>query len=319
MSSPTPSGMCRSWPECIRTIQIFSVALALAAIASPTLAQRANAWVPSKGHGSMAIAYQHLYVRYHTLSDGTRQIPGTIRDRSVFLELDYGLTDRFALTMNGAYKSNRYRGTPHPHVDDDHGEHFIDDDRYHGGWADWNLGLRYQWRSDPWAITPYVSYGMPGRDYPTYAHSAVGTGQKRVELGINVGHRFGPPLQNLYFQGGYGYSFMEVVDQRRVNHSTLSLELGYFLTPSLTGRLTVVGQKTHNGLEFPQDYPPGVDPEQLFHHDQNLRNDFINIGAGLDYQLDERYVAFANIGRSVWGENTHLIDYAITVGISRGF
>ena len=82
---------------------------------------------------------------------------------------------------------------------------------------------------------------------------------------------------------------------------------------------TVVGQKTHNGLEFPQDYPPGVDPEQLFHHDQNLRNDFINIGAGLDYQLDERYVAFANIGRSVWGENTHLIDYAITVGISRGF
>jgi hypothetical protein len=318
MNTHTPTGMWRLCPGRVGPARILA-AITLAGFASPTLAQHANAWVPAKGHGEISIAYQHLYVRYHTGSHGQRAIPGTIRDRSVFLGLDYGLTDRVALTVGGAFKSNRYRGLPHPPVDDDHGEQFIDDGRYHAGWADWNVGLRYQWRSDPWAVTPYVSYGTPIRDYPTYAHGAVGTGQKRVELGLNVGHRFGPPLQNLYVQGGYGYSFMEVVDHRRVNHSTLSLELGYFVTPRLTARVTVVGQKTHNGLDFPDDYPPDVDSEQLFHHDQNLRNDFINVGAGVDWQINDRYVGFANVGRTVWGENTHLIDYAITVGISRGF
>lgn len=282
-------------------------------------AQHADAWVPSKGSGAVSIGYQHLYVRYHADSRGQRAVPGTIRDRSVFLALDYGLTDRLALNMGVAYKSNRYQGKPHPPVEDNHGEQFVDDGDYHSGWADWNVGLRYLWRSDPWAITPYVSFGTPIRDYPTYAHSAAGTGQQRAEIGVNVGHRFGPPMQNLYLQGGYGYSFMEVVDHRRVNHSTLSLELGYFLTPRLTGRFTVVGQKTHNGLDFPEDYPPGVDPEQQFHHDQNVRDDFINVGAGIDYHFNDRYTGFANAGRTVWGENTHLIDYAITIGISRAF
>jgi hypothetical protein len=305
---------------CKRSSRLLA-ALAMTAVVPLAHAQRADAWVPTKGHGAVSAAYQQLYVRYHALSDGTKNIPGTIRDRSVFLNVDYGLTDRLALDVGLAYKSNRYHGMPHPVLPDDHDhdEPFIDDNRYHGGWADWNLGLRYQWRSDPWAITPYVSYGVPARDYPTYAHSAVGLGQKRVELGVNFGHRFGPPLQNLYFQGGYGYAFMEVVDHRRVNHSILSLELGYFLTPRLTGRVTVVGQKTYNGLEFPQDYPPGGDPEQQFHHDQNLRNDYINVGAGIDFRFNERYTGFANAGRSVWGENTHLIDYALTVGITRGF
>jgi hypothetical protein len=295
------------------------VVLALSTVMPIAHAQHADAWVPAKGHGSMSAAYQHLYVRYHTGSHGQRAIPGTIRDRSVFLTVDYGLTDRLALDVGIAYKSNRYRGLPHPALPDNHGEHFIDDGRYHGGWADWNLGLRYQWRSDPWAITPYLFYGVPARDYSTYAHATVGTGQKRAELGVNVGHRFGPPLQNLYVQGSYGYAFMEVVDHRRVDHSTARLELGYFLTPRLTGRVTVVGQKTHNGLDFPEDYPPGVDPEQQFHHDQNLRDDYINVGAGIEYRFNDRYTGFANAGRSVWGENTHLVDYALTVGVSRGF
>lgn len=316
MTPRTRTGMWRSRGH---TFPRMLAAIALAGATLPASAHHTDAWVPAKGHGSMAAAYQHLYVRYHTLSDGTRQVPGTIRDRSVFLDLDYGLTDRIALSLGGAFKSNRYLGMPHPPIADDHDEQFIDDGRYHAGWADWDVGVRYQWRTDPWAITPFVSYGVPVRDYPTYAHSAVGTGQKRLELGVGVGHRFGPPLQNLYFQGAYGYSVMEVVDHRRVNHSTLSLELGWFLTPRLTARLTVVGQKTHNGLEFPQDYQPGVDPEQLFHHDQNLRNDFVNVGAGVDVAFNDHTLGFANVGRTVWGENTHLIDYAITVGISRGF
>jgi hypothetical protein len=321
MTRPVPPGI--RWPDPGGGTGVLALlaGVGLFVLAPPARAQHADAWTPGKGHGAISIAYQELFIHYHTTSTGEKQVPGTIDNHVVFLDFDYGLGDRWAINIDLPFKSNRYQGRPHPPLDDghDHGDIFIEDGRYHGGWADWNLGLRYQWRTEPWAITPYLSYGVPARDYYTYAHSAPGTGQKRLELGINAGHRFAAPLQNLYFQGGYGYSFMEVVEHRRVNHSTLSLELGYFVTPRLTARLRVLGQKTYNGFEFPRDYPPGQNDEHLFFHDQNLRNDFVNIGAGVDYQLDDRYGLFASYGHTVWGENTHLIDYALTVGISRGF
>ena len=139
------------------------------------------------------------------------------------------------------------------------------------------------------------------------------------KLGINVGHRFAAPLQNLYFQGGYGYASWKWSSIAASTTARSAWNWVTSLTPRLTARVRVIGQKTYNGFEFPRDYPPGQNDEHLFHHDQNLRNDFVNIGAGVDYQLNDRYGLFANYGHTVWGENTHLIDYALTVGISRGF
>ena len=43
------------------------------------------------------------------------------------------------------------------------------------------------------------------------------------------------------------------------------------------------------------------------------------IGAGVDYRIGERYSLFAAYGHTLWGENAHLIDYAVSVGVSRGF
>lgn len=285
------------------------------------LCAQSQAWVPEKGHGAVSLAYQQLLVEWHSQFDGTRVQPGIITNRSVFLNLDYGLTDRLALSVGTPYKSNRFDvrtpGGEHDpgKLEDDHGETLLDDGRYHSGWQDLNVGLRYQWRQEPLAVTPYLAYGTPTRDYATFAHSAAGTGQWRLEAGIAIGKRFSPPLQNLYAQGSYGYAWMEAVD-RRVNHSTLNLELGYLLTPRLSVRVFVTGQKTHNGFDFPKEFQNRVD-DHYFHHDQNLRNDFVNIGAGMNYQLNDRYGLFGSYGHTVWGENTHLVDYAITIGISR--
>jgi hypothetical protein len=298
---------------------------AMACAPTRTIAQSTMAWLPAQGHGSVSVAYQYLFIKYHTDSRGNKALPGTIDNRGLYLEFDYGLTDRLALTIDLPYKSNRYNeripGSAHDprKLEDDNGENFIDDGLYHSGFGDWNLGLRYRWRSEPWAITPYLSFGVPSRDYTTFAHSAVGTGQKRLELGVNAGRQFTEPLQKFYFQGSYGYSIMEEVDHRRVNHSTLTLELGYQVTPRLTTRLILVGRKTHNGEEFPEDYPLPRDDDHFFHHDENVRNDFINAAVGIDYQLNDRYALYGNYARSLWGENAHLVDHSITVGISRGF
>lgn len=287
------------------------------------LRAQTQAWVPEQGHGSVSLAYQQLFIEWHAQSDGARGQPGTITNRTVLLNLDYGLTGRLALSVGIPYKSNKFDasvpgGAHDPRtLEHDHGEQFMDDGRYHSGWQDLALALRYQWRLEPWAITPFLAYGTPTSDYTTFSHAARGTGQWRLEAGVAIGKRFSPPLQNLYVQGSYGYAWMEKVD-RRVNHSTLNLELGYLLTPRLSARLFVTGQKTHNGFEFPGDFPNRTD-DHFFHHDQNLRNDFVNVAAGMNYQLNDRYGLFGSYGRTVWGENTHLIDYAITVGVSRQF
>jgi len=296
-----------------------ATALLLAAFAfAPAHAQHESAWVPGRGHGSISVAYQDLYIHYHTDSHGNRQVPGTIDDRSVFLDLDYGLTDKLALSVVLPFKSNRYRGNPHPPLEHHHEDALIEDGRYHGGWGDWELGLRYQWRETPWAITPYLRYQAPSHDYLTYAHNALGTGQQRLEAGVELGHRLSGRLHNLYVEAGIGYAFMEVVDHRRVDHATASVGAGWFATPRLTARLLLVAQKTFNGLDFPEDYA-GSDEDTFAAHDQNLRNDFVNLGAGLDYRIGERDLVFANYGHTLWGENAHLIDHAITVGFSHGF
>ena len=301
-----------------------SILLAVVLATTPFLAnaQQNQAWLPGAGHGTFSVAYQDLHIQYHTDSQGNKVVPGTIDNHILFLDFDFGLTDRLALSVGLPYKSNRFvgRGIHDPgRLDDDHGQLLVDDGRYHAGWSDLNLGLRYRWLSEPWAITPFISYGKPSRDYTTFGHAAVGNGQQRLELGINAGRRFAQPLQNLYFQASYGYALMQEVDHRRVNHSTVRLELGYLLTPRLTAWLLLVGQKTHHGLDFPEDYPLPRRDERFFAHDQNVRNDFVNMGAGMSYQISDRYSLFTSFGHTLWGENTHLLDYAVTFGIARGF
>lgn len=298
----------------------------LSALPLPARAQHNDLWVPGKGHGSFSASYQHLYIRYHTDSEGNRSIPGTIRNRRVFLDLDYGLTDRLAVDVTVAFKSNKYDeripGSAHDPegVEGGHDEHFIDDGRYHGGWQDWNVTLRYMWIDRPHlAVTPFIDYGKPLRDYTVFAHSAVGTGQTQVEAGVNLGGRFGGAARNLFWRTGVAYAYMEKEGDRRVNHGTFDVELGYFLGPRWVVRGVLLKRKTYNGLDFPEDYASSHTDEVFFHHDQNVRDDFLNVGVGVDYQVNERYSAFANLGRTLSGDNTHLIDYAITVGVSRAF
>jgi hypothetical protein len=295
--------------------------LALSFAFAGSAAAQTQSWVPGKGHGSVSVAYQDLFVATHTLSDGTPGFPGTIDSHSVFLGFDYGLTDRLAISVGLPYKSNRFVG-PGVHnpatLYDDHGESVIDDGDFHSGWQNWNVALRYLWKDEGLHVVPYVSYGSPSHDYTTFAHAALGTGQQFLEFGVNIGRRFEPPRQNLYFHAGLSYSVMEKVEARRVNHATLNAELGYFFTPRLSASVLATFQRTYNGYDFPEDYPNQRD-EHFFHHDQDLRNDFNNYGAALSFQATPRTGLFLTYGHTGWGENTHLIDHSWTLGVSRQF
>jgi hypothetical protein len=274
-----------------------------------------------KGRSVATVALQNLFIDKHAGPEGQRADAGTITTNSAFLNYEYGLTDRLTLTLGLPYKSSKYVGmfghNPATLLDD-HGQHFIDDGKYHSGWQDISVSVRYAWIRKKWMVTPYLTYGTPLRDYVTFAHAAVGTGQWRWEAGVSAGRQFSGKLRNVYVVGGLSYTWLERTD-RTVNHATLTGEVGYFFNEKWSAHANFARQKSFNGFDFPDDFPFPRNTDHFFYHDMNLRNDFLNVGLGVDWQATQDDRLFFSWGHTAHGDNTHIIRYVLTLGYSRAF
>jgi hypothetical protein len=306
----------------------WSGALALVTVALVASPARAQLSVPAKGGGALTATWQTVTDHYHLNARGDRFDAGHISANSVQLRLDYGLTDRLALSVTAPYIEKKYEG-PFPHNanpydppgDDGHDhEHIdrLDDGHYHGTWQDLGIGLRWRWKERPWAVTPFVNYSQPSHDYTFFAHAAPGTRQKKLAVGAYVGRQFGPRFQKLYVQGSYSYTFVEEAHDISVDFSTLTAEVGYFFTPRFSARAFAIYRKTHGGLEFPFDFPSRTD-ELFLHHDQVQRIDYLNYGVGAGYRVNDRWSIAGNWMTTGWGENGHAIHNAVSIGITRSF
>lgn len=291
--------------------------------------------VPGKGHGSIGIAYQQLQIHRRTVPSmfgGGFENFGEITRRSMHLGIDYGLGERLALSASLPFKSNRYRGSmghnPQFELIDDHGQRFLDDGAFHSTWGDWMLGLRYQWLNEPVAVTPFVSYSRPSHDYALFTETQAGAGQWRIDTGVNLGSRLPRPMQNVYWQFGYAYSTMQKTrprgePARRVNHSTVNLEVGWLASPALTVRANVTYLKTHNALAFPQDFvlpAPGAPTGDLWYYHDQLFPWGGTVGSlGIRYAFNDHYSAFIDHGRSLHVSFGHKYENIWTSGITRSF
>jgi hypothetical protein len=297
--------------------------LAGALLAAP--AAHAQLSVPERGHGAVSVTFQAVTDHYHLDYQGHLGSAGHITSHSAQLRMDYGVTDRLAMSFTLPFISRRYDGTfphnPDPFNDEDHHEHIgvLDDGDYHGAWQDYGLGLRWRWLDKPWTVTPFVNWSQPTHDYVYFAHAAIGTRQKKLALGVNVGRQWGPRLYRLYTQGSYSYTFVEPVLGHDVDFSTLNLEAGWFFTPSFSVRGFAIYRKTHGGLDFPIDFPPPRNNETFLHHDQIQRIDYLNYGVGASWRLGDNWSVSANWLTTGWGENGHAIHNAVSVGVSRSF
>ena len=303
-----------------------------------TAAARAQAWVPGKGQGSLSLLYMQKQSTKLTNADGSFDPFGKVIDRTLYLTLDYGLTDRLAISAGLPFQSNRYSGNdPHdprafPFPND---QRFLDDGHFHAGWADWSVALRYQFHPRQFLITPFIGYSRPSHDYTFFAHSALGTQQWALQAGVHIGKWFPPPWQNAYWQLGYAYTFeqstkhldqlanQQLADNRHVNHGALSLRLGYNFTPRLDGHVLIEHSNSYgNGVNATQDFGnPDGSPNfnNIFYHDQLLLARYTRASVGLDYQLNDRYQLSVVYGRTLSAANAHFWDYETTFGISRSF
>lgn len=317
-----------------------AVVLAAALLAPPVHAQVS---VPGKGHGAVTLTLQTVSDHYHLTYRGDEIDAGRIKANSAQLRLDYGLTGRVAVHVTVPFIDKRYRGdVPHdtgtydgdddPHASrvaaaadggplspQQDGPSVVDDGDWHGTWQDWGVGVRWNWKQRPWMLTPFATYSQPMRDYTFYGHAAAGTRQRRLALGLAFGRQFGPRFPKLYAQGQYSYTFVEEVLDVPVDYSTLNLELGYFFTPRWSARVFANYRKTHGGLEFPIDFPPPRNDERWLHHDRIQRIDYLNVGLGAGFKVDDKWSVSGNWMTTAWGENGHAIHNAVSIGVTRSF
>lgn len=318
-------GMCQSLgvesSRCGVVVSACAVAFCAFGLTATTHAQVA---VPDKGHGSFTTDYQEVLVEERTDNLGNKEALGKVNYRTVHLNLDYGIVDRWAVSASIPFGSNRGTGTDHdPRIfPDPHGQHLIDDGRYHAGWKDWNVGVRYQWLTAPVLVTPYLKYGFPSHDYQYYGESALGLHQTELQFGVDAGSRFPRPWQNLYVTGELSYSWMQNKGVRRVNHSTLGIDLGYYFSPKFSARAGLVHRWTYNGVDFPAGLfnPDGsLIFDVLFHHDTIRNIAYTEAHLDFDYHINDRYTLSVEGGRTLQGDNANLIKSAMSLGISRSF
>lgn len=324
--------------NCVDRVSPSACCAVLIAACAGSPQARAQAWVPGKGQGSVGMTYQQKQSTRLTNADGSSAKFGKVIDRTLSLDLDYGMSERWAVTVGVPFSRNRYTGDdPHdprgfPFPND---QRFLDDGQDHAGWSDWSVGLRYQWRKRPFLVTPFIAYLQPSHDYTFFSHAALGTRQRAVQLGVHVGNWFPLPLQDMYWQAGYAYTIEQstrnidrvayafLPDDRRVNHGALSLEFGGNITPRLGAHLRVNHTNSYgHGVHAIEDFAnPDGSPNfnNIFYHDQLLLLRTTKASVGLEYQLTDRYQLSFDWGRTLRAADAHFWKYETSIGISRRF
>jgi hypothetical protein len=280
--------------------------LVAAALQIVTSSSQAQTWLPDKGDLGVSLAYQTTYIRRHYSESGQQQDAGRIRAHGLVLGATYSLTDRLAIGASVPYYTAKYWGN-RPH------QLPADDGTYHDALQDARFEIAYQALKGSTAVTPFVAITLPTHDYEYFAHSAVGRNLRETTVGLGAGQRL-DFLDGSYVQARASHSFVQRVLGIRHDRDNLDVEFGYFATPDLALRLLASAAKTQGGVDFNR---VGGPTSRLYPvHDQLLREEHLNLGAGASYSVSPAFDVFAMGFQMVRGKNGHRIDYSMVVGVA---
>jgi hypothetical protein len=286
-----------------------------AALVTSVSAREANAqaWVPAKGEGAVSVLYQNRFVEDHFLAGGARIDRGEIQSNNLLFDVTYGLTDRLTVTMVLPFVRTQYRGG-FRHPSD------VDNGQPHSGFQNVSLGARYNiLDSAAITITPFIGTNMPTHNYEYFAHAAFGTRVRELEVGLYAGRMIGGKLPNTFVQARYAYSFAEEIVNIHHDRSTLDVEVGQFVTPSLRVFLMGSGQTTHGGIDTPDAGWRAMPVELGEHHDRVARLQMLDVGGGVQFSVNRSVDVFASFVKTLAGRNAHALSRGLTVGASWSF
>ena len=291
-----------------------TVALGGAAVAQSTYFQgdTGRAQESRAGHGEFSLTYQHGHYNGAKASFGVVSPVGEVDAHALYPQIDFSVTDRLSLQAGVPIFVVRYQGDrPHRHPGDEH----IDNGSYHGAVQDILLGARYLVRDQAFRIEPFVLMTIPSHDYPVSAHSSIGLGLLKGEVGSTFSYK--PPFDDWYVSASGSHVFSEHPLGINIDHWKAEFEAGYFLAPNFAVRALLLA-KQGKGLSRPRDFIP-FDPELEEHHDQLLKNNYVNAGVGFDWFLDGGRRVSGTAIRMIQSEDTHILKYGFLVTIGQSF
>jgi hypothetical protein len=334
--------------------------LAAAGLAEPKAAI-AQAWLPPKGEATLTLGYQYYRsTDLYSISSGETFYDGLIQQNAMVGYLSYAITDRLAVSIGlPPYFISSYDG-PDPHrwpvmdgdkiARDQSGMALfypatIDDGSYHGSFQDFGGELSFMALEGSWVVTPFVGFQVPSHGYEYHAQTAVGRRLWDLRIGANVGRRLDPILPEAYVHGRYAFSYRQATQDLRFNYSFVDLEVGYFVTPSLSLRILGSGQIAHDGLRedeyhFDGPLPDGYTLSQWLYvssedeqtrgqpalpvslrHDQLSYSTSYNLGVGASFAVTPSLDVSAQVFKAVWGRGARRTDLAVsfwtTISLSR--
>jgi hypothetical protein len=274
----------------------------------------AQAWLPPKGEGAVSVLYQNLFTRDHFLAGGGRIDRGHIQSNNLLFDVTYGLTDKMALTLAAPFIRTQYSGAfPHPTPEDTRGD-------VNSGFQNLRFGLRYNVVDSPLVtITPFVGTNVPSHSYEYFAHAALGTRVRELEVGSYFARTLGPALPRAFVQARYAYSFAERIEDIRHDRSNLDVEVGYVLTPAVRVFAISAGQKTHGGIDTPDAGWRALPANLGEHHDRLARLEMLDFGGGVQVTVSKSVEVFGSFMTTTAGRNSHALARGLTLGVSWSF
>jgi hypothetical protein len=301
----------------MRAVKLLSIPLAV------PLSLLAQAWLPPQGDGVVTVLYQNDIERLHSFSDGRTRDRGHTTLDAVFLNTDYSLTDRLAVSVSLPYIAGKYVGAfPHLLV---RGEPdtavALDNGNYHGGVQDFRFNARYALSRRALKIAPFFQATIPSHDYPTLGHAAIGVDEKEYRVGVSVGRRLNPILPKAFVQGQYAFGMSpEVAANIAPKRTYGEVQLGYLLNRHITLQGSSVLTWSNNGLDFDYNlFPNNLTGEQYLNHDRISRAKLLDAAGTIAYQVNRSTNFFLSVGHSFYGTNGHLRYLVTTVGFTKAF
>jgi hypothetical protein len=285
--------------------------------------------VPEKGTGDFSTSYNYLSSQGHLGVTGGREPEAAALAQNALFEVDYGVTDRLAVTVFLPIVTVRYNDThPPPQFlrglfdqakqsigSGSYTHGFLDDGNYHTSLQDFHIEARYNVSVHPLVFTPFVAFAIPSHDYAYVGEASPGRNLKEFQFGANVGRQLNPFLRKAYVQSQIALTIPEEAMNIRTTRLNVDSELGYNFTRRFAVRGIGSWQHTFNGITSLDQL---TDPLLVLTHERLLRNRYWHVGAGVSVALNSKTEVSADYISFVSGRVTHY-GHSLSIGISRSF
>jgi hypothetical protein len=275
---------------------------------------RAQAWVPTRGEGSVSLTYQNYDVVGHFDVFGHKNNNGGTHSHAVVTDLDYGVTDTLGLTISLPFIASKYTGPPVYFVGG-HETHPgpLDDGSYHAAVQDVRIEVRRLFWTKSIAVAPFAGISFPTHDYQTVGEAVPGRHRRDYQVGASAGTDLGHVVPHTFLQVRYAYGTMQRIDDIPFTRSNIDVEGGNAPVRWLLVRGLVNWQIRHQGPTLDRLSDDWVD------HDRFIAPSFLNVGAGTSVPVTHSADVYVLYVVTVAGSNGAHRGQLFAVGTTWGF